>query len=329
VLAVDGSNYPTWATDVEIKLDGMSLDHTIVQPEAGKDERTKPDKARALHFLRHHLHLDMKSEYMTERDPLVLWQSLKDRFSQQLMIMLPRAQQAWITLHFQDYKFVAAYNFALHRIVTKMRLCVQKITNADMIEKTLATFHPSNILLQQKYKNLKYYKYFELSEVLYVAEQHNVVLMSNRSSRPTSSIVVLEAHATVVERSRNWKWGRGKGKWKGKRGALFKGNGESEPKGRYEPEKERGDHSGEEQGECYICGARGHWSRRCCTPKHLIDLYQQSKNKGKGQHKSHFITKPKAQKCDDIVVNANDENFHMDGSEENLLDDMDISRDLE
>jgi hypothetical protein len=106
----------------------MSLDHTIVQHEADKDERTKPDKARALHFLRHHLQPDLKSEYMTERDPLVLWQSLKDRFSQQLTIVLPRVQQAWITLRFQDYKSVAAYNFALHRIVTKMRLCVQKIT---------------------------------------------------------------------------------------------------------------------------------------------------------------------------------------------------------
>jgi hypothetical protein len=29
----------------------MSLDHTIVQPEADKDERTKPDKAKVLHFL--------------------------------------------------------------------------------------------------------------------------------------------------------------------------------------------------------------------------------------------------------------------------------------
>jgi hypothetical protein len=116
VLAVDGSNYLTWATDVEIKLDGMSLDHTIVQPEAGKDECTKPDKAKALHFLRHHLHPDLKSEYMTERDPLVLWQSLKDCFSQQLTIVLPRAQQSWVTLCFQYYKSVAAYNSALHRL---------------------------------------------------------------------------------------------------------------------------------------------------------------------------------------------------------------------
>jgi uncharacterized protein YecT (DUF1311 family) len=76
---------------------------------------------------------------MTKRDLLILWQSLKDRFSQQLTIVLPRAQQAWITLRFQDYKPVATYNSALHRIVTKMRLCGQKITDADMIEKTLST----------------------------------------------------------------------------------------------------------------------------------------------------------------------------------------------
>ena len=32
----------------------------------------------------------------------------------------------------------------------------------------------------------------------------------------------------------------------------------------------------------YRCGGKGHWSRTCRTPKHLVDLYQQSlKNKDK------------------------------------------------
>jgi hypothetical protein len=82
-----------------------------------------------------------------------------------------RTQQDWITLHFQDYKSVAAYISTLHKIMTKMHLCGQNITSANTIEKTLSTFHHDNIVLQQQYRNLKYTKYSELSEVLSVAEQ--------------------------------------------------------------------------------------------------------------------------------------------------------------
>ena len=32
---------------------------------------------------------------------------------------------------------------------------------------------------------------------------------------------------------------------------------------------------------CYRCGMEGHWSRTCWTAKHLVDLYQASKGKGK------------------------------------------------
>jgi hypothetical protein len=147
-----------------------------------------------------------------------------------------------------------------------------------------------------------------LSKVLSVAKQQNEMLMSNHSAQPSANIVVPDANANVAEISRNRKWGRGKGKWKGKRGALFKGKRKRKPKGKFGPEKERGDHSREEQGECYRCRAKGHLSRRCRTPEHLVDLYQQSKNKG--QHESHFITELEAQKRDDIVVGANDEDVH-------------------
>ena len=124
----------------------------------------------------------------------------------------------------------------------------------------------------------------------------------------------------------------GRGKWKGKvegeRGAIFKGKGKKKPKGRAEPKKEKDGHSGEEQAECYICGTKGHWSRKCRTPRHLVDLYQQSK-KGKGQHESHFTTEPEAQKHDDMNVDTNGEDVQMDENEDSLLDDFDIFGDLQ
>ena len=77
---------------------------------------------------------------------------------------------------------MTAYNSALHKLVSKLKLCGQKITDTDMIEKTLSTFHPGNIVLQQQYRNSKYNKYSELIVVLMFAEQQNEVLMNNHSA---------------------------------------------------------------------------------------------------------------------------------------------------
>nr|CAD39881.2 OSJNBb0067G11.4 [Oryza sativa Japonica Group]CAE05263.2 OSJNBb0115I09.25 [Oryza sativa Japonica Group] len=303
-LALDGSNYLTWALDVEIKLDYMGLDHTIVLPEVGTVESTKAEKAKAFHFLRHHLHPDLKFEYMTEKDPLVLWQSLKDRFDQQGSIVLPQAQHDWITLRFQDNKSVAAYNSALHRIISQLRLCGLKITDAEMIEKTLSTFHPNNIMLQQQYRNSKYPKSSDLISVLLVAERQNEVLLKNHSARPTGSMAVPEAHANVVGNSRGHKRGHGEKKGKGKGSIIFKG-------------KSKG---------------RGHWSRNCRVPKHLVELYQQSMNEKKSQHESHFTIEPEAQieKHDDMLINVEDGgDVRMDDDWDNLLEkDDDIFGDL-
>ena len=63
------------------------------------------------------------------------------------------------------------------------------------------------------------------------------------------------------------------------------------------------------------------------APRHLVDLYQQSK-KGKGQHESHFTTESEAQKCDDMNIDANGEDVQMDENEDNPIDDSDIFGDL-
>ena len=36
---------------------------------------------------------------------------------------------------------------------------------------------------------------------------------------------------------------------------------------------------------CYRYGVKGHWSRTCRTPKHLVDLYQQATKK----KETHFV----------------------------------------
>ena len=63
-------------------------------------QTTLPQKAKTLIFLRHHLAKNLKTEYLTERDSAVLWQSLKDRFDRQQDVVLPQAQYDWLNLQF-------------------------------------------------------------------------------------------------------------------------------------------------------------------------------------------------------------------------------------
>ncbi|GKF16236.1 hypothetical protein Tco_0061154, partial [Tanacetum coccineum] len=76
-LDISGQNYLSWVLDAEIYLAANGLGDTI---QAGK-ETTVEQKAKAMIFLRHHLHENLKIEYLTIKDPLVLWNHLKDIYS--------------------------------------------------------------------------------------------------------------------------------------------------------------------------------------------------------------------------------------------------------
>ena len=65
-----------------------------------------------------------------------------------------------------------------------------------MLEKTFTTFHASNVLLQQQYRERWFTKYSELIACLLVAEKNNELLLQNHQSRPTGFKAFPEANAT-------------------------------------------------------------------------------------------------------------------------------------
>nr|GFA38420.1 uncharacterized protein [Tanacetum cinerariifolium] len=175
VLDIFEKDYLSWILDAEIHLTAKDLGETIKTGNTA----SRQARAKAMIFLRHHLHEDLKNEYLTVKDLLQLWQSLKERFDHQKQVILPKARYDWMHLRLQDFKSVSEYNSAMFSITSKLILCGEMIIEEDMLEKTFFTFHASNMLLQQQYRERGFKKYHELISVLLVAEQNNDILMKN------------------------------------------------------------------------------------------------------------------------------------------------------
>jgi hypothetical protein len=74
----------------------------------------------ALYIIRHHIHSDLKSEYVLEEEPNVLWAALLNHYEQQKVVILPKANHDWIHLRLQDYKSIGDYNRVVHKICAKL-----------------------------------------------------------------------------------------------------------------------------------------------------------------------------------------------------------------
>ena len=88
-----------------------------------------------------------------------------------------------------------------------------------MLEKTYSTFHASNVLLQQQYRERRFAKYSELISYLLVVEQKNELLLQNHQSRPTDSASIPELNVALSSgrgSSRGRGRGRGNGRWRGR-----------------------------------------------------------------------------------------------------------------
>ena len=87
-LDISGKNYLSWILDAKIHLDAMNLGNTIKE----RNTTSQQNHAKGLIFLRHHIDEGLKSEYLTIKDPLILWKSLKERYDHQKIIIFPRAR---------------------------------------------------------------------------------------------------------------------------------------------------------------------------------------------------------------------------------------------
>ncbi|GJT07375.1 S-type anion channel SLAH1 isoform X1 [Tanacetum coccineum] len=292
ILALDisGKNYLSWRLEAETYLDAHGLGDTI---QAGK-VTTSMQKAKALMFIRHHLHVDLKIEYITVKDPLVLWNKLKDRFDHQKTVILPKARYEWTHLRLQDFKSVSEYNSAMHRITSTLLLCGDTISDAEMLEKTFSTFHASNILLQQQYRAKGF----------------------TNGGR---------GRGYGRGRGRGRGYGRGRGQGHGfdrgnyygvNHGVQFKNtSGYKKWQDKENNEKDRDEkEKGVTANSCYRCGSFDHWAKHCRTPKHLVALYQEYiKNKENGVE-SNFVYDDR----DDITDD------HKDQTDATHLDDDDF-----
>lgn len=282
-LDISGKNYLTWVLDAKVHLTANSLGATIKDG----NKASVQDKAKALLFLRHHLHEDLKREYLTIEDPLELWKSINERYDHQKSVILPTARYNWLQLRLQDFPTISEYNSAIFCITSELKLCGEPVTDVEMLEKTLSTFHVDNMLLSQQYRERKFTKYSELIACLLVVEQNNNLLLKNHQERPVGATPLPEVHMASQNnrgrgRGRSQYRGRGRGRGNNSwhRNPYNHSSHEGQTSNTNRGRAPRGNQNGPKRTTCNKCGMSNHWANTCRTPKHLVEAYQYMK-KGK------------------------------------------------
>ena len=102
-LDISGKNYLSWILNAKIHFTTINLVNTIQE----KNQASQQNCAKAMIFLRHHLDEGFKNEYLTIKDPLILWKNLKERYDHQKTIILPKARYDLMHLRLQDFRIVA------------------------------------------------------------------------------------------------------------------------------------------------------------------------------------------------------------------------------
>ncbi|XP_021735694.1 uncharacterized protein LOC110702299 [Chenopodium quinoa] len=257
VLDLFGHNYLEWTVDAQMNLKARGLEHTIKEITIPGNEKDAPAQVK--------VPTDQEKAKVIVLLRHHLHNSLKTEY-----LMVENPKELWDSL--------------------------KEVTEVQMIEKSLSTFHANNIVLQQQYRERGFAKYSELISTLLVAEKNNDLLLKNHNLRPTGSQAFNETNAVESsnppETNVAHRGGRGKYNNHGRGRGNFRGRGHGRGRGHFPPRNntQRGHQQGNKnqattkgKDTCYRCGMTGHWGRTCRTAKHLVELYQAS-IKGKEKH---------------------------------------------
>ncbi|XP_051126319.1 uncharacterized protein LOC127248141 [Andrographis paniculata] len=236
----------------------MGLENTIAWDKNSPSQ----DRAKTMIFLCHHIDEALKMQYVTLESALELWERLKERYDHLRLTLLPRARREWQSLRLQDFKSVQEYNSAMFKITSRLRHCGENVSESDMMKKTFSTFHGSNIVLQQQYRER------DANAIQPANPVHGRGQVRNQR----------------IDRDRNQNRGRGR--------ANAYSHNNYQNRTRYVPNRRYNDrrpyrpqqrfntgrnrNNGE---ECTRFGIKGHWTHVCRTASHLTELYRASKER--------------------------------------------------
>ena len=161
-----------------------------------------------------------------------------------------------------------------------MRLCGEEVTEKELFDKTFSTFHSTNVLLQQQYRERGFASYTDPISCLLLSETNNELLMKNSEMRPIRTSALPEANEAEKKDPKecnqiNMKsHGKGRSRFKGRGCDSYgrqgnhnnRGRGSSRGRGNYG--RGRGGISKpsySRKSACHKCGMENHWAKNCGT----------------------------------------------------------------
>nr|XP_004246815.1 uncharacterized protein LOC101254328 [Solanum lycopersicum] len=149
--------------------------------------------------------------------------------------------------------------------------------------------------------------------------------LCGETNRPTGSELQPEVNEAYAHHARHGKVrgpnrdrGRGRGRDYGQERNYIPGISHSSN----EKEKRKNEKREATREGCFRFGGRGHYARDCRTPKHLVELYQESLKKKEKNPEANFISE---NQVDITHLDVADFFAHPEGKIDHLIDDGSVN----